>query len=272
MPELPEVEALRESLVERLVGDRFRRVVVRERRLRRPIDRRALQRLVGAAVCGVERRAKYLRIRTDAGRSLVVHLGMSGRLVSTDDGAAEAHEHVTWTLASGRMLRYRDPRRFGLVYVVSDRTIERHPDFASLGVEPLDATFDAHHLHACAAGRRGPVKSFLMDQRVVVGVGNIYASEVLFRARVSPRRRVDTIGPARWARIADATRAVLAAAIDAGGTTIRDYVGGRGAEGRFQHELAVYGRADAPCVACGHPVRRSVMAGRATYACGRCQR
>ncbi len=272
MPELPEVEALRESLVDRLVGDRVRRVVVRDHRLRRPIDRRALDGLVGATVRAVERRAKYLRIRMDGGRSLVVHLGMSGRLVSAPAGPPALHEHVTWTFASGRTLRYRDPRRFGLVYVVGDAAIDRHPDFASLGVEPLGRDFDAAYLRERAAGRRGPVKAFLMDQRVVVGVGNIYASEVLFRARVSPRRRVGTIGPERWGRIADATRAVLARAIDAGGTTIRDYVGGRGTTGRFQAELAVYGRGGEPCVVCGTPVRRTVMAGRATYACGRCQR
>jgi formamidopyrimidine-DNA glycosylase len=274
MPELPEVEVLRRSLEPHLVGDRIERVEVWNPALREPVETARLRRGVqGRQVTGLRRRSKYLLIDLEGGRTVAVHLGMSGRLTLVPSGTPrELHEHVAFHLRSGRRLRLRDPRRFGLVFALPAANLASDPHFAHLGVEPLEAGFSGDTLAQAAGGRRGPVKAFLMDARVVVGVGNIYASEALFRAGVHPARPVSRISRQRWHRVADSVVAVLRQAIAQGGTTLNDFADGEGRSGYFQVSLSVYDREGAPCLACGRPVRRLVQAGRSTFYCPRCQR
>jgi formamidopyrimidine-DNA glycosylase len=274
MPELPEVEVLRHSLEPLLVGDRVARLVVRNADLREPVRPRALARAtVGREVVALRRRAKYLLIDLTGGKTLVVHLGMSGRLTLAAGAAPpETHEHVVFHLASGRRLRFRDPRRFGLVLALPTAGLPRDPHFAHLGAEPLAPSFSGATLARAAAGRRGPVKALLMDARVVVGVGNIYACEALFRAGVHPECSVARIAPPRWQRLAEGLVAVLTDAIAEGGTTLNDFADGAGRSGEFQVSLAVYGRAGEPCPRCGRRIARRVQAGRSTFYCPGCQR
>jgi formamidopyrimidine-DNA glycosylase len=274
MPELPEVEVLRRSLEPHLVGDRIERVEVLNPSLRESVDAARLRRDVkGRGVLALRRRSKYLLIDLEGGRTLVVHLGMSGQLTLVPAGTPrELHEHVAFHLRSSRRLRLRDPRRFGLVFSFPTGRMEEDAHFAHLGVEPLEPGFSGEALARAAAGRRGPVKAFLMDAGVVVGVGNIYASESLYRAGVHPARSVARISRARWERIAESVKAVLRQAISEGGTTLNDFADGEGRSGYFQVSLAVYDREDLPCLACGRPVRRIVQAGRSTFYCSGCQR
>lgn len=274
MPELPEVEVLRRSLEPHLVGDRIERVEVLNPSLREPVDVERLRRDArGREVTRLRRRSKYLLIDLEGGRTVVVHLGMSGQLtLVAGDAPRELHEHVAFHLRSGRRLRLRDPRRFGLVFSLPTGRLEEDPHFAHLGIEPLEPGFSGETLARAAAGRRGPVKAFLMDAGVVVGVGNIYASESLYRSAVHPSRPVSRISRARWDRIAESVMAVLRQAISQGGTTLNDFADGEGRSGYFQVSLSVYDREDQPCLACGRPVRRIVQAGRSTFYCPGCQR
>jgi formamidopyrimidine-DNA glycosylase len=255
MPELPEVEVLRRSLEPHLVGDRIERVEVLNPSLREPVDGALLRRdSRGREVTGLRRRSKYLLIDLEGGRTV------------------ELHEHVAFHLRSGRRLRLRDPRRFGLVFSFHTEKMAADPHFAHLGIEPLEPGFSGETLARAAQGRRGPVKAFLMDAGVVVGVGNIYASESLYRSGVHPARSVARISRARWERIAESVKAVLRQAISQGGTTLNDFADGEGRSGYFQVSLSVYDREDRPCLACGRPVRRIVQAGRSTFYCSGCQR
>jgi formamidopyrimidine-DNA glycosylase len=274
MPELPEIEVLRRSLEPHLVGDRIERVVVRNPALREPVRSRELaRRATGRIVRSLGRRSKYLLIDLEGGETVVVHLGMSGRLTVAPAAAPlEPHEHVAFHLRSGRRLRLRDPRRFGLVFALPTPGLAADPHFAHLGVEPLAPSFSGAVLAHAAAGRRGPIKSFLMDARVVVGLGNIYAAETLFRAGVHPLRPVSRISPQRWERIAGSAVAVLRQAIAQGGTTLNDFADGEGRSGYFQVSLSAYGREGEPCPVCGRPIRRIVQAGRSTFYCPGCQR
>jgi formamidopyrimidine-DNA glycosylase len=290
MPELPEVEVLRRSLARRLPGARIARVEVHDRRLREPVDARRLARATsGRRILALGRRAKYLLAHLEGDQTLVVHLGMSGRLTVAPARAPRLlHEHVDFHLERGGRLRFVDPRRFGLVMALPTAKLGSDPHFAALGVEPLtdddtvgevgagafedERRFDGVYLRERAEGRRGPVKSFLMDAGIVVGVGNIYASEALHRAGVDPRRSVARIGAERWERIAAAVKAVLARAIERGGTTLNDFVDGEGNAGYFQMALAVYDREGEACARCGATVRRIVQGGRSTYFCAACQR
>ncbi len=274
MPELPEVEVLRRSLEPHLVGDRIERVVVRNAGLREPVRTRALANAsVGRTVEALRRRGKYLLVDLERGKTLVVHLGMSGRLTLAPGAAPlEPHEHVAFHLASGRRLRFRDPRRFGLVLALATAAVPRDPHFVHLGVEPLAPGFSGATLAAAAHGRRGPVKAFLMDARVVVGAGNIYASEALFRAGVHPERPVSRIAAPRWERLAAGLVAVLSQAIAEGGTTLNDFADGEGNSGEFQVSLAVYDREGEECLRCGRTIVRRVQAGRSTFYCPGCQR
>jgi len=288
MPELPEVEVLRRTLEPRLLGARIRDVEVRDGRLREPVNAAALARAArGRRVLALRRRSKYLLVDLEGGHTLVLHLGMSGRVTVVPRREPVApHEHVVFRLAGGERLRFVDPRRFGLVLAVPTEALEADPHFTALGVEPLveegvvreppgapaPPVLTGELLRAAARGRRGPVKPFLMDARVVVGVGNIYASEALFEAGIDPRRSVARIGPARWERLAAAVRTVLARAIAQGGTTLNDFVDGEGNAGYFQVSLAVYDREGEPCPRCGAAIRRLVQTGRSTYFCPRCQR
>lgn len=279
MPELPEVEVLRRSLAP-LVGERIEGVEVRDPRLREPVDETALRKLTGSRVESLGRRAKYLHIHLHrdgwkGGRTLVVHLGMSGRLTLVPGDAPEQpHEHVVFRLGSGKTLRFRDPRRFGLVFAApTDGLLERDPHFTKLGLEPLSESFSGARLRGAATRRRGPVKTFLMDASVVVGLGNIYATEALFRAGIHPTRSVARISKARWDRLAEAIRSVLGDAITEGGTTLNDFSDGEGRSGYFQVSLSVYGREGEPCPRCGdgHTIRRIVQSNRSTFYCPRCQ-
>ena len=273
MPELPEVEVLRRSLEAPLVGRRFARVEVREVRLREPVDAPAVESVSGREVASLGRRSKYLLVHLEGNRTLVVHLGMSGRLTLAPRAAPPLpHEHVVFDLEGADRLRFVDPRRFGLVFVTDTTALVADRHFAGLGIEPLDGGLDGAYLQRLASGRRGPVKAFLMDAAVVVGVGNIYASEALFAAGIHPKRSVARISAERWERLATAVRRVLERAIAQGGTTLNDFVDGAGNSGYFQVSLQVYDRAGEPCTRCGKPIRRLVLSGRSTYFCPRCQR
>ncbi len=274
MPELPEVEVLRRSLEPYLVGDEVRRVEVRSPALREPLDAGELERrLAGRRIERLGRRAKYLLVEVAGGSTLALHLGMSGRLtVAPGETPPERHEHLAIHLASGKKLRLRDPRRFGLAFALATAGVAADGHFAHLGLEPLSGELTGAWLGAAARGRRGPVKPFLMDARTVVGVGNIYACEALFRARIHPSRSVARIAPARWDRLAGAVVEVLSDAIAEGGTTLNDFRNGAGESGYFQVSLAVYGREGEPCTACRAPVRRRLHSNRSTFYCPRCQR
>lgn len=274
MPELPEVEVLRRSLAPHVVGATIEAVEVRHKALREKIEAGRLRRgAVGRRIARLGRRGKYLLAHLEGGSTLVLHLGMSGRLTLAERAALpERHEHVSFRLAGGRRLALNDPRRFGLVLCLPTASLERDRHFAGLGVEPLGPDFSGASLEAAGRRRRGPVKSFLMDARVVVGVGNIYASESLYRAGIHPARSVARISRPRWGRLAEAVRAVLSDAIEQGGTTLRDFANGLGESGYFQVSLSVYGRAGEPCPGCGAAIRRLVQAGRASYYCPKCQR
>ena len=262
MPELPEVEVLRRSLEPHLVGDRIRRVEVRARALREPLRAGELR-----------RRGKYLLVDLEGGTTLLLHLGMSGRLTLVPAGTPrEPHEHLAFHLDSRRRLRFRDPRRFGLVLALPTADLERDRHLVHLGLEPLAGTFSGGALRRLAAGRRAPVKAFLMDARRIVGVGNIYATEALHRAGIHPARSVGRISVERWRRLAVAVRRVLRHAILQGGTTLNDFADGEGRSGEFQVDLRVYGREGEPCPRCGARVRRLVQSGRSTFYCPRCQR
>lgn len=274
VPELPEVEVLRRSLLPLLVGDRIERVDVRNPHLREPVSRRTLSRRVrGRRIEGLRRRAKYLLVDLERGSTVVIHLGMSGRLtLVADDAPRETHEHVAFHLRSGRRLRLRDPRRFGMVLSLPTASLDDDRHFSHLGIEPLDDGLSGARLRRAAAGRRAPVKAFLMDARVIVGLGNIYATEALHRARIHPARSVARISERRWQRLASAVREVLERAIDEGGTTLNDFADGLGRGGTFQVALAVYGRPGEPCPRCGARIRRLVQSGRTSFYCPRCQR
>ncbi len=273
MPELPEIEVLRRSLQPHLPGEVIAGVTVHHAGLRERVKTRDLGRVAGERIQGLRRRSKYLLIDVSGGSTVAIHLGMSGRLTLVPAGEPlEPHEHVSFQLQSGRRLRLRDPRRFGLVLRVPTASLDADPHFAGLGVEPLDPGFSGATLRQAAIGRRGPVKTFLMDARIVVGIGNIYATETLFGARVHPTRSVSRIAPATWDRLAESAVAVLQRAITQGGTTLNDFADGEGRSGYFQVSLNAYDREELPCPLCTTPIRRLVQSGRSTYYCPHCQR
>ncbi|HVR30310.1 MAG TPA: bifunctional DNA-formamidopyrimidine glycosylase/DNA-(apurinic or apyrimidinic site) lyase [Thermoanaerobaculia bacterium] len=274
MPELPEVEVLRRTLAAHLVGDTVETVEVRERRLReRVVPATLRRRLAGRRLLGVDRRAKYLLLHFDGGSTLAVHLGMSGRLtIGPGDAPREPHEHAVFRLGSGRKLRFRDPRRFGALFALDTAAIASDRHFAGLGLEPLEPGFDAAALAAAGARRSCAVKAMLMDAKVVVGVGNIYASEALFRAGIHPSRSVARVSRQRWGRLAVAVVEVLRDAMAQGGTTLNDFADALGESGYFQVSLAVYDREGEPCPRCGAAIRRLRQLGRSTYYCPSCQR
>ena len=274
MPELPEVETTRRGLAPHLEGRRIAAVTLRRPDLRWPIPPEVAEQLPGQRIDAVRRRAKYLLLDTAAGSALL-HLGMSGSLrVLPATAPVTAHDHVDIRLGgpgdSGRVLRFNDPRRFGcLLWQPSGET---HALLRELGPEPLSDDFDGHHLFVRSRGRSAPVKTFLMDQRVVVGVGNIYAAEALFAAGISPLRAAGRISRGRYAGLADEVRRILARAIARGGTTLRDFIAPDGAPGYFEQELAAYGREGQPCTRCGRPLKHASIGQRATVWCGHCQR
>jgi formamidopyrimidine-DNA glycosylase len=269
MPELPEVETVRRGLAPHLVGQRLQGARVREGRLRWPVPDDLDARLRGQPILDLARRGKYLLIQLGDGH-LILHLGMSGSLrLTRSDSPPGPHDHLDLLLTDGQALRFRDPRRFGAV-LWSVAPLQ-HPLLARLGVEPLQDGFSGDWLYAATRQRRVPIKTLLMDAHLIVGVGNIYANEALFRAGIHPLCPAGRLGRARCGRLAEAVKTTLAAAIRAGGSSLRDFVDGHGNPGYFQQSYFVYGRAGEPCRQCGRPIRSIRQAGRATYYCVACQ-
>lgn len=269
MPELPEVETTRRGLAPHVTGRVLKDIVIRQRRLRWPIPR-TVRKAVGHPIHKLDRRAKWLLFDTGPG-SLLAHLGMSGSMrVLVDPPPPGPHDHLDLILESGTVVRFTDPRRFGAwLWQPAGKIHER---LASLGPEPLGPDFDGEWLWRTSRGRRAPVKAFIMASRVVVGVGNIYAAEALYAAGIHPARAAGRISRARYDELAQAIRDVLAAAIAAGGTTLRDFTIADGSPGYFEQELQVYGQGGEPCPWCGHPLISRVIAQRGTVYCGQCQR
>jgi len=286
MPELPEVETVRRGLQPVLEGARLERVQARRPDLRFAFPQGFVQRLTGARVDRLERRAKYLLARLDRGDTLVMHLGMSGRFeIEGADrsrpgdfrlaaGTEDKHAHVVFETEAGARITYFDARRFGYMDLISTEALAEHPWFKGLGPEPLSADFDAAHLAGAFAGKTQNVKASLLDQRIVAGLGNIYVCEALHRARISPTTAAGRISGKRLALLTDTVKAVLEEAIVAGGSTLRDYAGADGELGYFQHAFRAYGREREPCLTpgCRGVIKRIVQGGRSTFYCPVCQR
>lgn len=275
MPELPEVETVRRGLALKMSGRRIVRAELRRPDLRRPFPPALASQLDGARIGTLGRRGKYILIELDSDGLLLLHLGMSGRVTASKTALPDAlHDHVVLTLDDGTVIRFNDPRRFGLLDYVKRSKAAEHPLLAGLGPEPLAPEFDGSYLAGRLAGKLTPVKAALLDQRNVAGLGNIYVCEALFRAAISPRRLAGSVGRRRAERLVAGIRSVLTEAIAAGGSSLRDYVQADGELGYFQHRFAVYGREGNPCPGCdcGGSVRRIVQSGRSTFFCAKRQR
>jgi formamidopyrimidine-DNA glycosylase len=272
MPELPEVETTRRGVEPHVVGKSVREVTVRHRGLRQPVSE-SLDSIAGDRFTSVRRRAKYLIFDLRKSGCLLVHLGMSGSLRLVDPAEDfKKHDHIALTLDSGKQLRFHDPRRFGIFLHLPDGDPLAHPLLDKLGPEPLDDAFTSKHLAAACATRSCAIKLAIMDPKVVVGVGNIYASEALFRAGIRPDTEAKCLSKPRLAKLVGAIRTVLEESIAQGGTTLRDFLHSDGEPGYFRQRLFVYERKGEPCRLCGTPVRHAVMGQRSTYWCPKCQR
>lgn len=269
MPELPEVETTRRGIEPHVVGRRVSWMEVREPCLRWPVEESVTQSLIGQTIKSVDRRAKYLLLKSANGR-LMIHLGMSGSLrILQERKNPDKHDHVDIGFSDGGILRYRDPRRFGSIFWLQDD--ESHALLDHLGPEPLSESFSGDYLFARSRGRRVAVKTLIMNSQIVVGVGNIYANEALYRAGIRPDRLAMRVGKARYEKLVDVIKAVLTEAIEAGGTTLRDFVRQDGTPGYFSSKLDVYGRKGEPCVQCRRLLREIRQAGRSTVFCSQCQ-
>jgi formamidopyrimidine-DNA glycosylase len=270
MPELPEVETTRRGIQPFLLNRKILKVVVREPRLRWPVPDALAEELRGQLVTAIDRRGKYLLLRTRKG-TVLIHLGMSGSLrLAVVGEALKKHDHVDFILASGRCLRYHDPRRFGnILWVTGDPNL--HPLLAELGPEPLSVEFSPDYLLARCSGRSVPIKSLIMDSHVVVGVGNIYANEALFAAGIHPERVADSLTAEHCEALVREIKQVLDRALTVGGTTLRDFVHGDGKPGYFAQSLKVYGRGGQPCLQCMTPLKETRLGQRSTVFCPRCQ-
>ena len=270
MPELPEVETIRRGIASHLIGEMADRMIIRQRQLRWPVSRTLPKAIESQRVHAVRRRGKYLLIELGEGH-LIWHFGMSGSLrVLLPSVPPGAHDHIDIRFKNGAILRFRDPRRFGSLHWTRADPL-RHRLLADLGPEPLEENFNGAWLHSRSQGRSGAVKNFLMNSKIVAGIGNIYASEALFEAGISPIRATGKIGLKRYQGLADAVKAVLTRAIQAGGTTLRDFTKVSGNPGYFNQELKVYGRTGIACLQCGEPVRSRVIGQRSSFYCARCQ-
>lgn len=272
MPELPEVETTRRGLEPHLVGKQIDTIVVRERRLRWPVSARLCAQASGVTIRAVERRAKYLLIDCAGKGWIIIHLGMSGKLrVLPQSAPYSKHDHVDIMLSSGMLVRFTDPRRFGaLLWTVKHPS--QHPLLRDLGPEPLDASFDAKSLHARTRGRSVAIKLAMMNSDIVAGVGNIYANEALFRARINPRTKAGRLSLQRCARLVTAIKEILTEALAAGGSSLRDFLATDGSPGYFQQQYMVYGRRGEACRICGAHIRAARLGQRSTFYCTRCQR
>jgi formamidopyrimidine-DNA glycosylase len=272
MPELPEVETTRRGIEPHVTGMSIVEVIVRRHDLRQPVSEN-LTSLEERRIKRVSRRSKYLLLEIDDDSTVLMHLGMSGSLRIIDPAEPwKKHDHVGITLESGKQLRFHDPRRFGLVLHLTQTDPMDHPLLRSLGPEPLESAFTMAHLKDACAKRSAAIKLVIMDSKVVVGVGNIYASEALFRAGILPRTPANKISKPRLAKLVTAIREVLTASILEGGTTLRDFLNSDGEPGYFAQRLFVYDRKDEPCRVCGTPIRQAVLGQRSTYWCPVCQK
>lgn len=281
MPELPEVETVRRGLSPALEGRRVLSVELRRAGLRFPFPPRLAERVAGQTVDRLGRRAKFLLAELSSGETLIMHLGMSGRFSVSggplgefhfETGTDPAHDHVVFNVEGGVQVTYNDPRRFGFMELWPTARLSEYPRLAALGPEPLSNGFNAAWLGQVLKGRASPIKAALLDQKTVAGLGNIYVCEALFRAGISPRRKAATVQRGRAEKLAAAINAVIAEAIEAGGSSLRDFAATDGALGYFQHTFRVYDREGADCPACGGPIRRIVQSGRSTFYCPACQR
>lgn len=274
MPELPEVETTRLGILPHIENQQVIRVLLRQRQLRWPVSANLEAGLTGQFIRRVSRRGKYLLLTTDAG-TLIIHLGMSGSLRIVNGATAARipgkHDHVDIEFVDNQILRFTDPRRFGCMLWQTD-PVSDHPLLSGLGPEPLEALFDGDYLHGRSRGRSAAVKTFIMDSRIVVGVGNIYANEALFMAGISPRRAAGKIGKARYTTLAACIKKVLENAIAVGGTTLRDFTNSNGDPGYFKQSLQVYGRGGLPCVGCQHELTEVRLGQRSTVYCAHCQK
>lgn len=273
MPELPEVETIRQALDNHLPGKRIKRILVRDARLRWPVDETRLKQLVvGEQVVAVRRRAKYLLIGLKQESTLIIHLGMSGRLLLLSESLPfEKHDHIIFHFDDKKELRFRDPRRFGLIDAIPPDGIATYPRLVNLGVEPLASDTSAEKLFAKAQNLKKPIKNLLMDSNFIVGVGNIYANEALFHAGIHPGMPSNQISIDDWQRLFNAIQKVLKEAIRKGGTTLNDFVDSNGETGYFQLLLAVYGKEGQKCSNCGAQIEKFVQVGRSTFFCPVCQ-
>ena len=289
MPELPEVETVRMGLEPALKGHRFMKVETRRGGLRIPFPLRFVERLEGRKVKRLWRRAKYLLAELDSGETLVIHLGMTGRMsvyaegrthkfgqyvykTAPPDAGHGKHDHVVMETDAPARIVFTDHRRFGLMTIVETAKLGEHKLFEGLGPEPLSGDFDAAYLSAALKGKKTPIKSALLDQRVIAGIGNIYACEALYHAHISPKRLAASVSGERAGALVTAIKKVLADAIKAGGSSLRDYAHTDGELGEFQHRFAVYDREGAPCPRCKTKIKRIVQAGRSTFYCPACQK
>ncbi len=289
MPELPEVETVKRGLEPVLIGRRIERVETRRAGLRFPFPEGFAARLAGAQVERLSRRAKYILVALDNGRSLLVHLGMTGRFTvlspkgadnlgafyfeaGAGEGADGPHDHVVIYLSEGVRLVYSDPRRFGMMDVLETSIAHEHKLLRDLGVEPLGNALSAAYLAAKFKGKSAPMKAALLDQRIIAGLGNIYVCEALFRARISPQRKAGSVKLATLEDLVRHVRDILSEAIGAGGSTLQDFQAADGTKGAFQQRFQVYDCEGEACVSCGTPIKRMVQAGRSTFYCPKCQR
>jgi formamidopyrimidine-DNA glycosylase len=287
MPELPEVETVRRGLLPAMEGQRIAQAELRREGLRWPFPPDMAARLSGARVLHLRRRSKYILADLDTGESLIIHLGMSGRMVISgleaahvpgqfhfDHPAIEKHDHVLFHMENGARVTFNDPRRFGAMDMGATATLAAHPLLASIGPEPLSNEFQADYLARRLSGRKTSIKAALLDQRIIAGLGNIYVCEALFRTGISPLRAAGDIDAGQIALLTQTIRATLLEAIEAGGSSLRDYRQANGELGYFQHAFQVYGREGAPCVTDGCPqtVQRAVQSGRSSFYCPTCQR
>lgn len=274
MPELPEVETVRRSLEMALPGHIITDICVREPRLRFTVNEAELTDLIlRRKVVALRRRAKYLIIHFSKGSCLIVHLGMTGQVLILPAAAPlDKHDHVVFTLDDGLELRFRDPRRFGCIIATKEENLHAHAALKNLGPEPLADEFTPEYLFRRSRKSKKPVKTFVMDQQILVGIGNIYASEALFLAGIHPLRAAGRISLARWQKLHAAIRQVLEEAIALGGTTIDDFRNSDGSSGYFQQKLRAYGRKGEPCPNCQRAIRSQIIAGRSTFYCPRCQK
>lgn len=272
MPELPEVETTRRGISPHVTGARVSEVIVRRYDLRQPVSPSIIE-LEGRAIRGVSRRSKYLLLEIDDGTHLLIHLGMSGSLRLVDPAEDwKKHDHIGITLETGKQLRLHDPRRFGLALHLQEKDPLEHVLLSSLGPEPLEDDFTAAYLHGICKRRSAAIKLVIMDSKAVVGVGNIYASEALFRAGIRPQLAANKLTRPRLLKLVEAIRSVLAESINEGGTTLRDFLNSDGKPGYFKQRLFVYERKGEPCHGCGGAVSHAVLGQRSTYWCPVCQK